>query len=527
MDLPGGAAHVVTPQVRKWRRPMGQLSLTVRDETGTAVPSRISITGSDGRAYAPDNAWMHADDNFDRADRTEEDHYFHSAGTSALTLPAGPATIRIWHGLEHAVETRKITIAPNREADLAVALHPLTPPAFDDWQSADVHVHMNYGGHYRNTPERMVAQAEAEDLGIVFDTIVNKEQRVPDIGYFSRSLDPASKPDMLLVPAQEHHTSFWGHLGLLGLSDHFLLPGYAAYPGTGLASLYPDNPAIADLAHKQGALVGYVHPFDPPGEPNTYSTHEVAVDAALGNIDYYEVVGFADFRISASVWYRLLNLGFHIAAAGGTDAMANYASLRGPVGLNRTYVVPQGPADTPAERRDAWLAGLRAGRSFATNGPLLTFDLAGHAPGETITLPAGGGTLNWAAAMTSIAAVDHIELVQNGKVVASVKPGKDGRAASGSGSIPVTESGWVLLRAWNEQDQPEVLDLYPYATTTPVYVSVAGKPTRSPEDARYMLDWLDLIEKAARENHDYNSPAEREAVLGHIARARAVYEAMR
>ena len=84
------------------------------------------------------------------------------------------------------------------------------------------------------------------------------------------------------------------------------------------------------------------------------------VDAALGLVDYYEVLGFADHRASAAVWYRLLNCGLRIAAAGGTDAMTNYASLRGPVGLNRTYVrIADRPAGAAA-RRDAWLAGLRA-----------------------------------------------------------------------------------------------------------------------------------------------------------------------
>ncbi len=80
-----------------------------------------------------------------------------------------------------------------------------------------------------------------------------------------------------------------------------------------------------------------------------------------------EILGFSDHRVTAQVWYRLLNLGFRIPAAGGTDAMANFASLRGPVGMNRTYVrVPDGEV-----KAEEWLEGLKRGRSFATNGPLL------------------------------------------------------------------------------------------------------------------------------------------------------------
>ena len=45
------------------------------------------------------------------------------------------------------------------------------------------------------------------------------------------------------------------------------------------------------------------------------------------------------------MWYRLLECGLQIPAGAGTDAMANYASLRGPVGLNRVYVPATGHAD--------------------------------------------------------------------------------------------------------------------------------------------------------------------------------------
>jgi len=41
----------------------------VRDEHGKRVPARVSVIAADGRAYAPDNAWMHADDGFDRSFR--------------------------------------------------------------------------------------------------------------------------------------------------------------------------------------------------------------------------------------------------------------------------------------------------------------------------------------------------------------------------------------------------------------------------------------------------------------------------
>src|SRR5207248_7520509 len=52
-----------------------------------------------------------------------------------------------------------------------------------------LHVHMNYGGAYHNTPGHLAAQARAEDLHVVENLIVNKEQRIPDISYFRTDAD--------------------------------------------------------------------------------------------------------------------------------------------------------------------------------------------------------------------------------------------------------------------------------------------------------------------------------------------------
>ena len=60
----------------------------------------------------------------------------------------------------------------------AAARFPRTAQAH--WASADLHVHMNYGGAYRDTPAALVAQQAAENLFLVEDLVVNKEQRIPD-----------------------------------------------------------------------------------------------------------------------------------------------------------------------------------------------------------------------------------------------------------------------------------------------------------------------------------------------------------
>jgi hypothetical protein len=406
---------------------------------------------------------------------------------------------------------------------------------------------MNYGGHYRNTPERLIKQADAEDLDVVFNLVVNKEQRIPDISYFSTMPDSNSTAAVLLSYGQEFHTSYWGHLGLLGLNDHFLIPDYAAYSNTASASLYPTNGAIADLAHKQHALVGYVHPFDEAPDPGSSAplTTGLPVDAALGKVDYYEVVGFSDHRASAGVWHRLLNCGFRPTAAAGTDAMANYASLRGPVGMNRVYAMVgddgsgRGSADpaagsamtigsaagtTGAARASAWLDGFRQGRTLATNAPLLGLTVEGQPPGTEIRLRASGeATLHYKGFLRSIVPIDHLELIINGQVARTIRPDKHRTAADFEGSTKVAGNGWILVRAWNDGAVPEVFDIYPYGTTNPVFFSTDGAATHCGPDADFFLKWLGRLEAAASAHQDYNTPAEREATLKEISAARDVF----
>ena len=524
-DTVGGERHQLDVDRRIHKRPMGELALHVADERGHPIRARIAVLGSDGRTYAPESALMRGDDSFDRDRQAFETHYFQS-GDTTLTVPKGKAMITVWHGDAHRIEHASTEIASGKTATLNIAMHRLdTPPEFAAWKSGDVHVHMNYGGTYRTEPADLVKQAEAEDLDTVFDLVVNKEQRVPDIASFSPLPDTASTPNTLLAHSQEYHTSVWGHLGLLGLDDHYLIPGYVGYPYTAAASLYPDNAAIADLAHAQKALVGYVHPFDIAPDRDRTIANELPVDVALGKVDYYEVVGFSNHRESAAIWYRLLNCGFRLSGAGGTDAMTNYASLRGPVGLARVYVKPDATADTsPPGRERAWLSGLRAGHSMATNGPLIGLKVEGKGPGDEIALPRGSRMLDLRGWLRSITAIDHLEVVMNGKVVKTISLTGDRASADFEEQIPIDHSGWIVLRAWNDQATPDVFDLYPYASTSPVFVSVGGEPVRSREDATFFLKWIDKIRNTASASRDYNTPAERDAVLKHIDDARREFQ---
>jgi len=521
-EIPGGAQTQLVSTERQYLKPFGRLSIAVLDQAGHPTPARVFVVGEDGRAYAPEDAWMAADDSFVRSERPFEAHYFHTSGHADLTLPAGPVDVEVMKGFEYRFEKKNVTVTAGQRSNLTIRLQPLSPPkdTRSQWVSGDVHVHMNYGGAYRNTPRNLVAQAAAENLQIVEDLVVNKEQRIPDIAYFSTKPDPASTGTNLLLHGQEFHTSYWGHLGLLNLTRNFLLPGYAAYPNTAAASLFPANAMVADMAHEQHALVGYVHPYDSIPDPakDASLTHELPVDVALGKVDYIEVLGFSDHKSTANVWYRLLNCGFRLPTAAGTDAMANFASLRGPVGLNRVYAsVPAGPLNI-----GSWLDSLKHGRTFASNGPLLGFSLGGRQLGDDLHLPAGENKVKVSAWLRSFVPVDHLQVICNGEVAGDLKL-TDGGTADVEDTIAISRSGWCLLRAWSEKAAHPILDLYPYATTSPIYVTVAGSNPKPTEDAAYFIAWIDRLIDSAKSNQDWNREAEKSAVLEVLASARKIY----
>jgi hypothetical protein len=526
--IPGGVAEMLSVSERHYLTPMARLHLDIKDAAGNAAVARVSITDAAGRFYAPANAWISADDSFDRSLGRTEAHYFHAQGEQWIDVPAGTVSADVMHGFERRFEQRRVSTTAGEVADVAVNLGEGTwqVPAAGHWVSADVHVHMNYGGEYRNTPAHLVTQAQGENLSIVNSLLVNKEQRFLDIAYNGMQKDPASQPNALVVHGQEYHTSYWGHLGLLDISGGVILPGYVGYPNTAASSLYPMNADVADIAHSRGALVGYVHPFDeypePIAKPHETLTTELPVDVALGKVDYMEILGFSDHRSTARVWYQLLNLGFRIPAAGGTDAMADYSSLRGPVGMNRVFARVADGEIKPEE----WMASLKAGRSFATNGPLLGFTLGGAEIGDELKFDAPRQRVKFTVRLQSIVAVDHLELVCNGRVVQSFISLKPIDHGDFSGSVALKDSGWCIARASSEAGRYPVLDTYVYATTSPVYVTVAGAKPRSPDDARYFAAWMDRMTETTSAYPDWNNAGEKHLVLDRLARAKAVFVGM-
>ncbi len=532
VSVPGNGHRQLEISNTKYLQPHATLALHVFDEKGEKTLARISVVDEKGKFYAPSDEPVHADDGYDRKKSPFEAHYFYMRHTDGLDVPKGHVEIRVSKGLEYVPESRNIDLSASREEPsptLEVHLQRIDWEKGEkrNWISSDLHVHRNYGGNYEFGISELLDIAEGEDVHIVNNLLVNKEQRFPDIESARSDTKNASRPNAIYVRGQEFHTSYWGHRGILRIGANILLPGYAGYPNTAAASLYPMNADVYDVAHTQGALVGAVHPFDevpdPFAKPAQRITDELPVDVALGKLDYMEIVGFSDHKSTATVWYKLLNLGFRIPAGGGTDATTDYAApIRGQVGFDRVYVwTPGWPA--PIE---SFLDGLKRGRTFATNGPLIEFKLGGEMVGGELKFDAPQSAVPFTAKLRSIVPVDHLEIVCNGKVMQTLKLVGARDSADATGTIPLKESGWCVLRAWSDKAEYPVMDNYAYATTSPVYVILAGKRAYSKEDAEYFEAWIDRTIEATDSYPDWNSPEEKKLVIGRLKDARAIYEKM-
>ena len=203
--------------------------------------------------------------------------------------------------------------------------------------------------------------------------------------------------------------------------------------------------------------------------------------------------------------------------------MANFASLRGPVGMNlSSHARVSDSGINPVE----WMASLKAGRSFATNGPLLGFTLGGAQIGDELKFDGAQSGVQFSVRLRSIVAVDHLELVCNGRVVQSFIHRKGVDHGDFTGSIALKDSGWCVARASTDAGRYPVLDTYVYATTSPVYITIAGAKPRSPEDARYFAAWMERMTETTSAYPDWNNPTEKRLVLDRLAQAKAVFVAM-
>ncbi len=415
--------------------------------------------------------------------------FFYSGGEIELIAPAGDVTVSAVQGFETPEAFKSVAVEAGGTTRVTLELEQAWDAAGNGWYSADNHFHLNYGGPYRLTPGDILPDLEAEVVDMAWPLLANLHNR-----FLQQNLWGWSYIDGPIVRfGQEVRAHFFGHLMLIGIDDLFWPwiwgPYYEVYE-------QDDRPNAVALRHAraQGGLGGYVHPVSSQ-DPFTEETRaEVPIgfvpDAVLGEVDLIEVgCLWTDEIGTAALWHSVLNLGIPLAASAGSDVMNNYYRTMA-IGATRVYVKPQGRFDT-----DSYLAALKDGRSFVSNGPMLEFEVGGKGPGEAV--PAEEGTVGWTLDVHSVLPYERVEIFVNGEAVERF----DGNLEAGSkryeGELDVPAGGWVTARVVGENTGWPAMDSYLYAESSPVWLGEVGstEPAARREAAQELLKVLDVAEK--------------------------------
>ena len=492
-------------------------SFIIRDQLNRVYPSR-------GRRLAPD-------------------FFFHNQiyrhnGESVL-LPPGKYSVEYTRGPEYQVKTKAITVPNAEKHQETFRLERWIHIAAEGWRSGDHHVHAAGCAHYESptegvTPEDMMRHILGEDLnvGCVLSWgpcwYFQKQ-------FFNGKVHELSTDDYVMrydVEVSGFPSSHAGHLSLLGLTED-------DYKGVERIEEWPswDLPVL-QWAKEQGAVTGFSHsgwglkvdgdelpnynmpPFDGIG------ANEYIVDVVHDAVDFISTVDTPAIW-ELNIWYHTLNCGFRTRISGETDFPCIYGER---VGLGRIYVkMPAGALDF-----DAWVEGLRDGRSYVGDGKshLLDFTVDGVPVGEktsngeisqlnleepsTVTITARvAARLNekpnpeiknrsldqqpyWDIERTRIGETRNVpvELIVNGQAVERREIMADGKIVPLQFEASIDRSSWVALR------------IFPSSHTNPVFVIVDGKPIRSSRrSAQWCLDavevcWNQKVNRIREEERD-------------------------
>lgn len=462
---------------RNWVR------VTVVDaETGLPTPCRVAFQTPEGVPYAPHghHAQIYAGLNDWNVDiggdvRLGQVTYAYIDGTCEGWLPRGPLIVDVARGFESVPIRSRITIEPGQR-ELRLTIRRWTDMNAAGWYSGDTHVHFL-------SSQGALLEAAGEDLNVV-NLLQTQWGHL-----FTNTEDFTGRPHSsvdgrhVIWVSQENREHLLGHLGLLGLRER-VMPWATGGPGEGElgGALETTLARWADAAHAAGGLVVLAH-FP---TPNT----EAPVLVATGRADAVEMYDQLDYEHLE--YYRYLNDGYRLPLVAGTDKMASGV----PVGLYRTYVHVGTDAPFSFER---WSAGIRAGRTFISSGPMLRMTVDGHPIGDTIQVPAGA-TVDVECEASSVLPVQSLQLVERGRVIEEVDAGpfvadSGPRTISLHKRVRVTGPTWLAARCGGPSYSPlrhfDDSRRGIMAHTSPVYIATGDTyDLRDASTSTYMLSLI-------------------------------------
>ncbi|MHC4070813.1 MAG: CehA/McbA family metallohydrolase [Planctomycetota bacterium] len=508
----------------------GEVSVTVhKPGTGNPLPCRAWVSIGNKRLF---NAATESCTSYAR------DRSFSCDGQFVIDVPAGKAVIHVERGKEYWPVDKEIVVEPGQTTTVAITLKRWVNMSKEGWYSSDIHCHFGL-----NDLRILKQLALADDVNFEpILTLWNHQSPAPPGGIWpdwpGGSSVNADTTHLVTLRNQEIERIGGQAFESVGALLMFGLTKPVEMPPRG--SRYPCDAVLGRIARETSPRC--IIDTDKP------IWGENVVGVALGLFDSVQVChnhyhrqatlqngrvgwGMAGagieerhkdwdqdelFHRTNSTYYRFLNCGFKLAATGGS-AMGVMAV---PLGYGRTYARLDGPL-TEANYLDA----IRAGRTFATNGPVLILTADDRDSGAEIKYSINNNDpIRIEARLRSIQQIDSLELIYNGKVIKSVNledaPPSPILEESAALGLKPLRSGWIVARAIFTSPDGHLRQ----AHTSPVYITVDGKPTVSKTDAEYMIRWIDRLLEVSGRPGRYKSDDERTQTQAIFKEARLIYD---
>jgi hypothetical protein len=416
-------------------------------------------------------------------------------GVCEVSLPVGLVHVEVSKGFEYVPLDEQIALKQG-QLSVRLALERWSNTRRDGWYSGDARAHFL-------SPQAALLEAAAEDVAVVnllaiahrFKSEDGRECRsVPNILAFSGQCPAAEKDGHLVVVNTLNRHAVLGSLGLLNCHR-------PVYPMSFGSPESLDDWTMAnwcDQCHRKGGLVVWA-------ENNRTLMNscglwgEVLADVFLGKIDALET-DFNEVGSEDLWWDALLSCGLRIPLVGTSGKDSN----RQAVGTVRTFA-RLNPGEVLTYKN--WIEAVRAGRTYVSNGPLVSLVVEGQDPGAVIDLPSGKQTVQIRAEARSWYSLKNLCLLLNGDSAAVARAAGSPSTAVLEMEMPVTTSGWIRAVCEGERDPLEGRVVQ--AITSPVYVNILGRPpipkppTARRIDKRFnaMLEWVHTKGRFENDQH--------------------------
>lgn len=471
--------------------------------TNSPTPVRLRITDANG-GYCPPLgrlAEFAAGDHEDVGGNLLLDgkQYCHIDGACEVELPAGRITIEATKGFEFRPLLKEIDLKPG-QLSIRLAIERWADARAEGWHSGDTRAQFL-------SPHAALLEAAAEDLAIVhllasaWQTADGKVHSLPNLLAFSGQAPALALPGHA-VTVNTLNTSPLGRLALLHC-HRIVYPLHVERIDWTLADW-------CEQCHRKGGLVIWPDALSANDRAERRDSEALA-DLILGKIDALETTDLLWCSGDNSDYYDLLNCGLHVPLVGGSGKQANNMAL----GCVRTYA--QLPVHEPWSSK-GWIETVRAGKTFVSNGPLLTFTVNENGPGAMIDAVTAESRLRLQAQVRRLSNVERVQILRNGEVVReAVGTNAADCAAAIDAELPAMESGWWAARCWGR-------DPSTCAHTSPIYVRIEDQPMSRQSAARKKVQ-LRLL---CLENHvDALTEARRFVSEKDERRVRAILDAAR